>query len=91
VGLSALQLLTSLTFYSRQFQLPYFGQVDYNTWYFMAALLAYEAYDVLFGAGKNSNMCHISGLGIGTYLGLMLRREVEAKKSLEKESQEAEK
>jgi membrane associated rhomboid family serine protease len=75
---------------SRSFQLPYFGQVDYNTWYFMAALLAYETFDVLFGPGTNSNMCHLSGLGIGTFLGLTLRRQMEAKEGQDKESHDKE-
>jgi membrane associated rhomboid family serine protease len=50
--------------------------VDYNTWYFLAALFAYEAFDVAFGAGINSNVCHFSGLTIGSLLGLGLRRQI---------------
>jgi hypothetical protein len=53
----------------------------------MAALLAYEGFDIVFGSGKNSNMCHLGGLGIGTYLGLMLRGKIEAKEAQDKESQ----
>jgi membrane associated rhomboid family serine protease len=51
----------------------------------MAALVAFEAFDVLFGAGTSSNVCHVSGLTIGSLLGLSLRRQLAQKEEQEKE------